>query len=588
MLVALLLIAVFVWPVESGSGVAPWRREYVPFNSLTLESIFKDKLPEEPTPSTKRAPTRWWEKIKKKKVIKPTPGPGNETRTPDPTGVTVYFSKESQELNPYDGNFEYLSTSPSKYFATMTTTKSPEVPMFLFTTDGTAGVERFKTQPAVVKPSFVPKATIEKVFTTPTTTTTTARTTTRATVGPSRTEWVFRDVDYTRWLFDLFYREIDRKGLIRMVRLSQIRRVFLNLLTAIGTVRNELLNKSMIKHYVTHFDRKIIDNRKRFNLRNSLRLEAEKMLDKIIVPYLDNFESSEEEIQSKLERPNLLEFGVTSTRSTLQTSQQYSNLYVNPIDTTTTTKRPTTKGTTYRPWDRNPTRKSVDQSPWFKIRTSKGTTYRPWFKTTNKQTWYSTATQKTTRRLPFSTTTTSTTTTTTAKTPWLKRQPPKGAIDTSINDLRNGIPIQTFVQSKFPAVVTMPSLEDSFVLEPMPVRVVGGVSRNSIKPEALKQTPDIPSHLMSRFKKKESLPMLERLVVIAETLLQKFTSNSDMQRVSIDSMSDRVRNLLIDTIKKSKFVFKRSKKHFKALLKQRNFLRENAQPVINNCKVKHT
>ena len=105
--------------------------------------------------------------------------------------------------------------------------------------------------------------------------------------NPETEKLVLYDTEYVKWLFNIFYREIKTKDLRSKVNYSKAKDVFLNMLAEIGSVRSKWLNRSMAKHYATHFLRKQYDNKKRFTLDADVLLQVSDNLNSLLAQYFD-------------------------------------------------------------------------------------------------------------------------------------------------------------------------------------------------------------------------------------------------------------------------------------------------------------
>ena len=98
---------------------------------------------------------------------------------------------------------------------------------------------------------------------------------------------VLYDTGYVKWLFDVFYRELKNQDLKESVDFKKVRNVFLNMLAEVGSVRSKWLNKSMAKHYATHFQRREYDNRKRYTLESDDLDHATEYINGLLAKYFD-------------------------------------------------------------------------------------------------------------------------------------------------------------------------------------------------------------------------------------------------------------------------------------------------------------
>jgi hypothetical protein len=96
---------------------------------------------------------------------------------------------------------------------------------------------------------------------------------------------VLYDKEYIKWLFNIFYREIKLNSLQSKLTYKTVKNVFLNMLAEVGSVRSKWLNKSMAKHYATHFQKKEYDNRKRYTLKKDDLLTAETNIQGLLAQY---------------------------------------------------------------------------------------------------------------------------------------------------------------------------------------------------------------------------------------------------------------------------------------------------------------
>ena len=101
---------------------------------------------------------------------------------------------------------------------------------------------------------------------------------------------VLYDMDYVKWLFNIFYQEMKKNNVLPKVTYTKVQKVFLNMLAEIGSVRSKWLNKSMAKHYATHFERKRYDNEKRKTLDEEDLSYASKNIHSLISQYFDTNE----------------------------------------------------------------------------------------------------------------------------------------------------------------------------------------------------------------------------------------------------------------------------------------------------------
>ena len=98
---------------------------------------------------------------------------------------------------------------------------------------------------------------------------------------------VLYDKEYIKWLFNIFYREIKSNNHKSKATYTKVKSVFLNMLAEIGSVRSKWLNKSMAKHYATHFQRKEYDNKKRYTLKEEDLLNAEKNIEGLLAQHFN-------------------------------------------------------------------------------------------------------------------------------------------------------------------------------------------------------------------------------------------------------------------------------------------------------------
>ena len=117
---------------------------------------------------------------------------------------------------------------------------------------------------------------------------------------------ILYDTDYVKWLFNIFYQEMKKKNLIAKVTYKKVHKVFLNMLAEIGSVRSKWLNKSMAKHYATHFERKRYDNEKRKTLNDKDLAFASNQIDNLLSQYFDpNIRVSSVPIKVPLKQPQV-------------------------------------------------------------------------------------------------------------------------------------------------------------------------------------------------------------------------------------------------------------------------------------------
>ena len=98
---------------------------------------------------------------------------------------------------------------------------------------------------------------------------------------------IIYDMDYVKWLFNIFYEEMKKKNLASKVTFTKVHKVFLNMLAEIGNVRSKWLNKSMARHYATHFERKRYDNEKRKLLSDEDLSYASRNIHSLLAQYFD-------------------------------------------------------------------------------------------------------------------------------------------------------------------------------------------------------------------------------------------------------------------------------------------------------------
>ena len=107
---------------------------------------------------------------------------------------------------------------------------------------------------------------------------------------PKSDKLVLYDAQYLKWLFDVFYREIKRNNLKEHLNYTKVKNVYLNMLAEIGGVRSKWLNRSMARHYVTHFQNKKYDNQKRFTLDKDDLAYANENVHNLVAQYFDSEE----------------------------------------------------------------------------------------------------------------------------------------------------------------------------------------------------------------------------------------------------------------------------------------------------------
>ena len=117
---------------------------------------------------------------------------------------------------------------------------------------------------------------------------------------PKSDKLVLYDAQYLKWLFNVFYREIKRNNLKEHLNYTKVKNVFLNMLAEIGGVRSKWLNRSMARHYVTHFQNKKYDNQKRFTLENDDLVYANENVHSLVAQYFD----SEERVGAAIPKPS--------------------------------------------------------------------------------------------------------------------------------------------------------------------------------------------------------------------------------------------------------------------------------------------
>ena len=117
---------------------------------------------------------------------------------------------------------------------------------------------------------------------------------------------ILYDTDYVKWLFNIFYQEMKKRNLIPKVTYKKVHKVFLNMLAEIGSVRSKWLNKSMAKHYATHFERKRYDNEKRKTLSDKDLAIASNQIENLLSQYFDpNIRVSSVPIKLPLKQPQV-------------------------------------------------------------------------------------------------------------------------------------------------------------------------------------------------------------------------------------------------------------------------------------------
>ena len=106
----------------------------------------------------------------------------------------------------------------------------------------------------------------KRTATTKGTTTTTTSTTTASTMFIPDSYTVPAE-DYTKRVFDRFVFLLKQDGAkLSKIPLRNIKIVFFNLLVDVGKNRDDQTNERLVRHYVTHFKRKHLDNKRRFLL----------------------------------------------------------------------------------------------------------------------------------------------------------------------------------------------------------------------------------------------------------------------------------------------------------------------------------
>ena len=135
---------------------------------------------------------------------------------------------------------------------------------------------------------------------------------------PNSDKLVLYDAQYLKWLFNVFYREIKRNNLKEHLNYTKVKNVFLNMLAEIGGVRSKWLNRSMARHYVTHFENKKYDNQKRFTLDKDDLVYANENVHSLVAQYFD----SEERVGATIPKPSsMTQYDTTRNTNTKNSAQ---------------------------------------------------------------------------------------------------------------------------------------------------------------------------------------------------------------------------------------------------------------------------
>ena len=334
---------------------------------------------------------------------------------------------------------------------------------------------------------------------------------------------MFHDRIYTKRLFEKFYADLRTELGGQRPNLADARNVFLNFLAAVKNVRSESLNKSMLRHYITHFQRRVVDNRQRFSMARDDLEKAEQVVDEIV----DTFRQKVEEGPSVTTTESLRVVGALVSLGP-PVMEVTPKPFMNKIENSLMMVPAFFPKMKLQPKKR-PNPNKVDLKAVAKpiILT---TTMRPWYKLVT---------------LPFSGAMRTTPRVKDIVTPRYKTfetrttAAPAAADRVSVD----------FMQ--------LPQLEElSFTTKKTAERVFGGVSSNTVPvPETRTQNPRVPSsHVMAKFEQSKEEPargqQIDRLIETVDKLVGKMGSKDETNSVVLQGMGSSFKAVLMDTIEK--------------------------------------